>query len=234
MIKKINYLVVSTGNVSKQVIDYVSELPFFSTPTTCRSFGEIGELVKNTQFDVVILDASLEGFKELIFPFNNGYLFEIIVISSDERDALKAFELGATGYLLKPLNAERFSAVYYKAIKANIAKNSISLEHKLIIKSGRRMEIVAFDRIIYIEAYGMYSKIFLEEGKVLVVNAILAGVEQQLPANRFVRIHRSYIVNSDKITGFDKRKIYLDEKAIEVGGAYRSNFKPLFTILDKE
>lgn len=232
MIKKINYLIVCAGEMSEQVIEYANQLPLVSVPMTCCTFGEAVELLKKNYFDVVVLDASLEGFNDFNFPFSEFCPFEVIVMAQDGKDALKAFALGAANYLLKPLNEEEFSKAYSKAVKAHVDKNSIGLEHKLIIKSGRRMEIVAFDRIVYIEAYGMYSKIFLEEGKVLVVNAILAGVEHQLPANRFVRIHRSYIVNSNKITGFDKRTIYLDDKAIEIGGAYKSKFKPLFNILD--
>lgn len=234
MIKRINYLLVANHDVTEQVLDYVKQLPFISTPSTCADFRDAVKLLKQETFDVIILDASLEGFHDFTLPAHIHFPFEMIIICQDGSYALKAYELGAIDYIIKPFGWAQFSKAFYKALKVKVTKQSISLPEKLMIKSGRRMEIISFDTILYIEAYGMYSKIIQEDGKVIVVNAILAWVEKQLPTQTFMRIHRSYIVNAKKITGFDKRKIYLDEKSFEVGATYKAMFEPLFSILDKE
>lgn len=234
MIKRINYLLVANNEVIEQVTEYVKQLPFISSPSTCTDFAEAVKLIKQETFDVIVLDASLEGFNEFTLPANIHFPFEVIIICQDGNYALKAYELGAVDYIIKPFGWTRFSKAFYKALKVKVTKQSISLPEKLMIKSGRRMEIVPFDTILYVEAYGMYSKIIREDGRVVVVNAILAWVEKQLPTQTFMRIHRSYIVNAKKVTGFDKRKIYLDEKGFEVGATYKSMFEPLFSILDKE
>lgn len=234
MIKRINYLLVADNEVTAQVIEYVRQFPFTSTPFTCSDFGEAVKLVNQETFDVILLDASLEGFNNFTLPVNLQFPSELIIICQDGNCALKAYELGAVDYIIKPFSRPRFSKAFCKALKINVTNQSVSLPEKLMIKSGRRIEIVPFDTILYIEAYGMYSKIIREGGKVIVVNAILAWVEKQLPAQAFMRIHRSYIVNIKKITGFDKRKIYLDEKCFEIGATYKSMFESLFSLLDKD
>ncbi|MFN8345188.1 MAG: LytTR family DNA-binding domain-containing protein [Spirosomataceae bacterium] len=234
MIKRINYLVAGTNEVVEKVTEYAKQLPLSTTFRVCQEVETVVELLKQDLFDILFLDASLEGFAHFSLPPNTHFHFEVVVISPNEQYALKAYEIGAIDFLLHPFSQEQFSKAFYKATRVKVTKQSISLPEKLIIKSGRRMEIVPFDTIMYIEAYGMYSKIIQQDGKVVVVNAILAWVEKQLPTQTFMRIHRSYIVNAKKITGFDKRKIYLNDRGFEVGATYKSMFEPLFNILDTE
>lgn len=234
MIKRIKYLVAGTNEVSTEINEYAKQLPLLSVNTTCQGLEKVGELLKQEMYDILFLDASLEGFCNFNLSDNIHYHYEIIVISQSEKHALKAYELGAIDFLMRPFEPERFTRAFYKAVHVKVTKQSIALPEKLMIKSGRRMEIVPFESILYVEAYGMYCKIIQMDGKAVVVNALLTWIEKQLPTQTFMRIHRSYIVNAKKITGFDKRKIYLEEKGFEIGATYKSIFEPLFGILDKE
>lgn len=229
MRKQIKYLVVGSHELSEQITSFIDELPFFSIAINCLTFKEMTKLLKIHAMDVVLLDASLPHFTELGILSN---MATIIVISDSDKDALKAFEIGATDYLIKPLNVTQFSKAFFRAIKANVTQHSIVFPSEILVKSGRRMEIVHFDTIQYIEAYGMYSKIFQGNGKVLIANSMLIYLEQQLPNKLFLRIHRSFVVNIQKITGFDKRKVYLENKEIELGGVYKAKFNSLFSFLD--
>jgi len=163
--------------------------------------------------DLLFLDIQLpklNGFEilELIehFPV-------IIFTTAYDQFALKAFEMNATDYLLKPFSAERFDAALQKALdKIKSKKDEVQEVQKLVesvsektdsldrvvVKSGTKIKVIPADKIIYIEAQDDYVMIYTEESKHL-KEKTMKYFESHLDDSQFVRIHRSYIVNVNYI-----------------------------------
>lgn len=191
----------------------------------CEYLGEIGEVKVVGEFengfdglkgindlnpDLVFLDIQmpkLNGFEmlELLDDLPN-----VIFITAYEQYAVKAFERNAVDYLLKPYSIDRLKSAIDKAKKINQSTNEKNAVHQLIqdhqeqiqsidriaVKTGTKIKIIYINEIQYLESQDDYVMIFTAEGKFLKQNT-MKYFERQLPADSFLRVHRSYIVRLD-------------------------------------
>lgn len=225
MIPHINYLLVGNDEELKSMSSFVEKLPFSTSAFYCENLNEAHQLYISQTFDVIVLDADNKEFENLEFSQKVTAISKIIVVSASEQHSIKAFEIGAIDYLIKPYTFESVSIAFLRAINANITDDSVSFNDKLVVKAGRKIEIIVFEQIQYIEAFGIYSKIFLDDGKIIIANSVLAKIEPQLLKKKFQRVHRSFIVNINKITSFDKKKVFIQEKEIEIGASFKHIFE---------
>jgi two-component system, LytTR family, response regulator len=168
--------------------------------------------------DLLFLDIQLPkltGFEILDLV---DYTPVIIFSTAYDQYALKAFELNATDYLLKPFSAERFATAVDKAIEKIKTKTNeepkvkslvATIDEKpetidrIVVKTGSKIKVIPADKIIYIEAQDDYVMIYHEEGKNL-KEKTMKYFESHLDPSQFVRIHRSYIVNINFITQLEQ------------------------------
>lgn len=138
--------------------------------------------------------------------------------------AAKAFDLKAVDYLVKPITEERFGEAVEKVeqrLVANINNTVTASEPDYVfLKQENRLVKVVFDDILYAEALKDFSRLFLKE-KTMLISAHLKRMEELLPASRFLRIHRSYIVAVDKITAVHGGVVEIGKKEILVGATYK-------------
>ncbi len=139
---------------------------------------------------------------------------QIIVISSSAEHALKAFDYNVTDYLKKPLDKNRLNDAVKKALQNHqleltdkTAPESIYITHQL-----KKTQLV-LNEILWVEAYGDYIKIFCKEKRLLILST-MKSFAQQLPADKFLRIHKSYIVNLEKIEEYNGSSVVIQEKSI--------------------
>lgn len=174
-------------------------------------------IIHNAQPDIVIVDVKLpdgNGF-ELINQFNNPD-FKVIFISAFQEYALKGYKCSAIDYILKPLHIEELVQVLLKAVELidadernrlqkmeDVAANH-SHSHKLILKTLEQVHIVNTDEIIHIEASGSYSTFFLDGNRKLIISKAIKEFEELLLDKGFFRIHKSHLVNINKISYFNK------------------------------
>jgi len=162
--------------------------------------------------DLIFLDIEmpvLNGF-ELLDVLNNKP--QIIFVTGKTEYAFKAFNYDATDYLHKPITKERFNAAVEKALKQhklNLGVYENEGEY-FTVKSDHKKHQVYFKNIKWIEAHGDYVKIVTEENKLLVLST-MKSFEAELPDDIFLRIHKSYLVNLDKIDRFSSTKVEVDE-----------------------
>lgn len=225
MIPHINYLLVGNDEELKSINPLVEKLPFSTSVLYCKNLNEAHQMYLSQTFDVIVLDTNTKEFENLEFNQRVTAISKIIVVSDTEQYAIKAFEIGAIDYLIKPYSYESVSRAFLRAINANITDDSIAFNDKLLVKTGRKIEIITLDQIQFIEAFGIYSKIYLDDGKVIIANSVLAKIEPQLLKKKFQRVHRSFIVNINKITSFDKKKVFIQEKEIEIGASFKHIFE---------
>ena len=147
----------------------------------------------------------LNGF-ELLDVLNNKP--QIIFVTGKTEYAFKAFNYDATDYLQKPITKERFNAAVEKALEYHKLKLDFSEEEgeHIFVKSNLKKLKVYINDIKWIEALGDYVKLVTEESS-LVVLSTMKAFEKELPENKFLRIHKSYIVNLDKIDRFNSKNV---------------------------
>jgi DNA-binding LytR/AlgR family response regulator len=153
-------------------------------------------------------------FLDIEMPIISGFDFldglknkpQIIFITSKADYAVKAFDYDATDYLQKPISVERFDAAVKRAIDLHRLKNEVHEEEGdyIFIKSNLKKLKVYTSKIKWIEAYGDYVKVVTDEDSNLVL-ATMKSFEHDLAKDKFLRVHKSYIVNIDKIERFNSK-----------------------------
>ncbi len=158
-------------------------------------------------------------FLDIEMPVINGFDLldglkvkpQIIFITVNAEYALKAFDYNATDYLHKPLSKERFNKAVNKAVNLYALKKDIDDEDEnfIFIKSNLKKLKVYTSKIRWIEAYGDYVKIITEDDSHLVLSTMKA-FEKELPKDKFIRVHKSYIINIQKVYTFNSKYAEID------------------------
>jgi len=153
-------------------------------------------------------------FLDIEMPIINGFDFldglkqkpQIIFITSKADYAVKAFDYDATDYLQKPISVDRFDSSVKRAIELHKLRNEVTEEEGdyIFIKSNLKKLKVFTSKIKWIEAYGDYVKVVTDEDSNLVLST-MKSFENDLSKDRFLRVHKSFIVNIDKIERFNSK-----------------------------
>jgi two-component system LytT family response regulator len=188
----------------------VSEVPGVVIVAECQNGFEAVKVVTESRPDALLLDVQmpkLDGFDvlELVGPD-----VPVIFVTAYDEFAIRAFEVHAVDYLLKPVSAERLQTALARArersrpvaaspaqVRASARRPGEPLE-RVVIRDGAQVHVIAVDRIDYVEAQDDYVA-YRTGGKLLLKEQRLSDVEASLDARRFVRIHRSYVLNVERL-----------------------------------
>ena len=168
-----------------------------------------------TEIDLIFLDIEmpiLSGFDLLDDLANKP---QIIFVTGKTKYAFKAFDYDAVDYLRKPISKERFLNAVHKAIINYKMKNEDGFDDEdfIFVKSNLKKRMVFLNELRYIEALGDYVKLVTEHDA-LVVLSTMKAFESLLPKERFLRIHKSYIVNLEKVERYNSKVIELDKEKL--------------------
>ena len=193
---------------------------------------ECSEGLKKHQVDLIFLDIEmpkLSGF-ELLDVLNNKP--QIIFITGKTEYAFKAFNYDAIDYLHKPITKERFNTAVEKALKQYKLKSGVYDEEgeHIYVRSDGEIHQIFIKDIKWIEARGDYMKIVTEEDNFLTLNT-MKSYEEELPQDKFLRVHKSYLVKLNKIDRFSSTKLEIDEYKIPIS---RNKKKLLVDILKQK
>ncbi len=208
----VNALIIDDEQLARELIkNYLKDFPQVNIVGECEN-GFDGVLqIGQLKPDLVFLDIQmpkLNGFEMLEIIENPP---EIIFITAHNEHAIKAFEMNAIDYLLKPYSRERLHAAVKKAIDKIKAPGpresrinqllqqtpSEKLE-RIVVKTGSKIKVIPVDKINYLEAQDDYIMIYTDEGKHL-KQGTMKYYEDHLDNTRFIRVHRSYIVKMDQV-----------------------------------
>lgn len=163
--------------------------------------------LKNYDIDLIFLDVEMpiiNGF-DLLESLDNPP--QVILITGNPDYALKAFDYNVTDYLYKPISLARFDASVKRAVAKYEQINKLDEEEEYIfVKSNLRQRKVVLNEINWVEALGDYIKLATTEGNVVILST-MKSFEQKLPKDKFLRIHKSYIVNLEKVEKFNSKKV---------------------------
>jgi two-component system, LytTR family, response regulator len=203
---------------------FVKRVPFLRLVSGFENAMGALHFLKDNNIDLVFLDIQMEqltGNQMLETMQIKPY---IIITSAYAEYALKGYELQVFDYLLKPYSFDRFLAavnkVYDNAQQKQI--NGKSGSH-IFVKTEYRIENVAVEEILYIEGMQGYLRIVLPNKKIMTKQSFNAIIEQ-LPGNKFVQVHKSWVVNIAKIETIERNRIKIANQLIPVGDTYKDRF----------
>lgn len=194
---------------------------------SCEASYRNGIAAKNAgvekNVDLIFLDVEMpfiDGF-DLMESFKEKP--QIIVVSGKSDHALRAFDYNVTDYLLKPFSKSRFDMAIQKVLKNISAEENSDENEHLFVRSNFRKVKVNYKEIKWIEALGDYVKLVTEKKNVLVLTSMKA-FQERLPKEKFLRIHKSYIINMDRLENFNNSTVQVCGKQMPLSRKRRSEF----------
>jgi len=184
------------------------------------AFAAIDYLAKE-QVDLVFLDIKMPDISgiELMESLQQKPL--VIFTTAYAEHAVTSYELNALDYLLKPFAFTRFLKACNKAHEQVLLKQkSVPAADSTFIKAGYDQIKIVFNELLYLEGAGNYMSFILADGRRIMSRLTIAEVISLLPADIFVRVHRSYIVNKSKIDRIERHQLHIGKNVIPVGGAF--------------
>lgn len=215
-------IIVDDDKISRELVqDYVIDTESLELLGVFPSAIEANNFLSKNHVDLIFLDVEMPKMSglELLKSLDEKPL--IILITSKEKYAVEAFEHEVLDYLVKPVDYARFVKAYQKAKNKlkpmpldNVTKESI------FIKVDSELINLPFKEVLWIEALGDYINIITAQRK-LVVLSTMKNIEEKLPPNEFVRVHRSYFVRLDRIKKISEDIILVENKLIPVSKSYK-------------
>jgi len=221
----LNCLIVDDEPLArKQIETYVSRAPFLKLVGTARNATTAKAILQTEPVDLIFLDILMPQINGIEFLRNNDIFQQVIFITAFPEYAIEGFELEVTDYLMKPVTFERFLKASKKALTkisgSQTIKSITDQPNFLYVKCNQRFEKIWVDDILYIEAMLNYINI-ITINKKHVVYSSLKAIENNLPQNKFLRIHKSYLAAINHINTIDSHQIQVTEYKLPVSRSNR-------------
>lgn len=212
----------------KVLTRYITSIDGLEIAGQCKNGIEALGVLQQKAVDVIFLDIKMPHIIGTDFLKNLSHPPKVIFVTAYREYAVDGFELDAVDYLVKPVSFERF----FKAItKLNrvVGRETIAIPSDdvpsnnsfVYLKVDRDMKKIFVNDIQYIEGWKDYVKVFLTNNKYLLAKQSISAMENLLSDHKFIRVHRSYMVSFDKITGYNGTAVQLAKQEIPIGRLYK-------------
>lgn len=182
--------------------------------------------IEQTCPDIVFLDIEMNSYNGVEMARKLPASTTLIFTTAYSQYALDCFNVNAVDFLHKPIFYPRFKQAMAKALTWMKKDVESTLRQSITLKSEHKNVVVALDTVTYIEAMDNYVKVYRRDLPTIISQITMKEMETMLPTDRFIRVHRSFIVSLDVIDRFSNRKIYIHQcaKPIPVGRTYNDSF----------
>jgi DNA-binding LytR/AlgR family response regulator len=224
---QLNCIVIDDEQAGRKVIEeYIEETNYLRLAGSFSSHTKALELLTNTNVDLLFLDIQMPKMNGIDFLKSLSNPPITIMITAYSEYAVQGFELDVLDYLLKPISKERFLKACNKArefweLKNKSTSDGAPPDH-FFIKCNSQYEKIRFDDVLFVEAANNYVVIHTKEKK-LNTYLTLKAASEFLPSDRFIKVHKSFIVSLDKIERIDGGKIIIQGQEIPVSRALRES-----------
>ena len=216
---------------------YVQRVPFLELTGKYSNALSAMKNITEEKVDVLFLDIQMPEVNGMEFARILGDHTRVIFTTAFSEYAVEGYKVNAMDYLLKPFSFSDFLVAAKKALSwfemtgGGGQKPSAATEQEkvgIFVKSEYKLLHVLYDEILYIEGLKDYVKIHVEnEPKPILSLMSLKALEEMLPGERFLRVHRSYIIHKNKISSINKNRISIGKKQVPVGETYRKQFREI-------
>ncbi|RZM17831.1 MAG: response regulator transcription factor [Pedobacter sp.] len=231
MSEKIACIVIDDDQeVSDYIIEMIKETPALDFLGAYSSPANAMEILGGGSVELIFLDINMPGIDGMSFAKSLQAEFgkampRIIFISGSGDYALEGYKVDAIDYLLKPFTYESFFRAVLKA--KGLLKTGTNLQHpdSMFVKVAHELVRVPFSEILYVESMKDYVKVFKTDGTVVTALSTMKAMEEKLPLDKFMRLHRSFIIALDKIASIQQNSVKIGNVVIPVTDQYRTQFK---------
>ncbi len=233
---KLNCVIVEDEPLARNLmIDYVSKVPTLNLVEACSNPLAVIEVLRNNPVDILFLDVQMPEITgiSLLKVLQKRPL--VILTTAYSEYALEGYELDVADYLLKPITFERFlkaidrvtQRLEAKAVPAQDRAEKVTQEPSqpfVFVKDGTKLVKVMLDDILYVEGLKDYVTIHTKTQKVVSLQR-LKTLEDQLPPDKFIRIHNSFIVALNAIDVIHKGEVQIRDVMLPIGETYKKSFR---------
>ncbi len=224
MKRKYNVLIVDDEFLARKLLsEYVSKVDFLHLVDTCPDATKAMEVLNNERVDILLLDIQMPDISGMEMLRLLKDKPAVILTTAFSEYAVDAFSLGVVDYLLKPFDYARFLQAINKAVSLNLSASeniSETANDYMMVKADYKLYKINFDDLLFIEGQHEYVT-FHTKAKRITALYSLKNLEDILPKDKFVRVHKSFIVSIKNIEDIDKVNVTVSGNKIPVGASYR-------------
>lgn len=234
----INVLIVDDEPLALDILEtYIEQTPALRLIARCESAAQAMDVLNNEKIDLMFLDIQMPEMTGIDFLKSLEHPPLVAFCTAYPNFAVEGFELDALDYLLKPVSLERFNKAINKAREELSHKVEIKSESKatsnpdyIFVKADKKLMKINYDDILYIEGLKDYVIIRTEQTRVITLQT-MKSLEEKMPLDKFIRIHRSFIVSIDKINAIVGNMVEVIEKnqskLLPIGKNYRDELSDM-------
>jgi two-component system, LytTR family, response regulator len=214
----------------KQISKFIEKTPFLELVAPCKSAFEAMEVITLQEVDLMFVDIQMPDLTGIDFVKSLNSEQQIIFTTAYQEYALEGFKVNALDYILKPFGYDEFLKAANKALshfdllKKAIVKDDPNDDY-LFVKSEYKIKRINLNDIQYIEGLREYVRIVLKEEEPVMSLMSLKSLEEKLAQNRFMRVHRSFIVNLGEVQTIERSRIIFGKTYIPVSEQYKDKFQ---------
>ena len=224
----INCIIVDDEPIARDILKaYIEQIPYLVLVACCEDAFEAMQVLNQKDIDLIILDINMPRLTGLEMLRSLKKFPGVIITSAYGEFALEGFELSVIDYLLKPFSFPRFVQATEKAVNkgrdATVLEKPNDIDDFVMVKSDKKITKILLKEIEYVEAYGNYIFIYRDAGDRIMSKQTLTQFEEQLPGNRFIRIHKSFVLSLTAIKYLEGNEITLSSRKLPIGKVYRDD-----------
>lgn len=222
---KLKCLIIDDEPIARKLLqEYIEETDFLELVGTAVNPLKATGLLSSTPIDLIFLDINMPKMSGMEFLRSVPNLPMVIMTTAYGQYALDGFELAVVDYLVKPFSLERFlkatqKAFELKQLKDNKAAPANAEADHFFIKCDGRLEKVIYNDLLYVEAMANYVILNTTTDK-LIAYLTIKGILEKLPAPQFMQVHKSYVVNTNRINTIDGNTLHLGDARITMSASY--------------
>ncbi len=231
---KLNCVIVEDEPLARNLlVDYVRKVPSLNLIEACSSPIAALEVLRNNPVDVLFLDVQMPELTGISLLKVLQKRPMVILTTAYSEYAMQGYELDVVDYLLKPITFERFLRAVDKVTQRSESKTVTTVVEKpqvtaeqpfVFVKDGTKLVKIVFDEILYVEGLKDYVTIHMKSQKIVSLQR-LKTLEEQLPPDKFIRIHNSFIVALNAIDVIHKNNVQIRYTQLPIGETYKKSFR---------
>lgn len=224
---KLKCLIIDDEPIARKLLqEYIEETDFLELAATAVNPIKATGLIASENIDLIFLDINMPKMSGMEFLRTMTNLPMVIMTTAYGQYALDGFELAVVDYLVKPFSLDRFLKATKKALELKLLKTNAAsappkevaeqAEDHFYVKCDGKIEKVLFDDLLYVEAMANHVILRTTNDK-LIVYLTIKGILEKLPVDKFIQVHKSYIVNAGKINTIEGNMLHLGNTKITMG-----------------